>query len=89
METNPQTEESADVAVTVRLRPEQIQQLDELASKTYRRRSDLIRMAVDALTRDKAAGVFPPEADPDLAHRNPVVAPDEQPARRANGREAA
>ncbi len=43
---------SEGVVVEVHLREDQIERLDALAAKTCRRRSDLIRMAVDALGVD-------------------------------------
>lgn len=75
MDTNTQT--GGDVTVSVRLSPEQVSRLDELAGTTYRRRSDLIRLAVDSLITAEANGtILTPDPDADLRHRNPVVVPD-------------
>ena len=86
MHPNTKEPEPGEVAISARLRPEQVRGLDELAARTYRRRSDILRMAVDAILQADAAGtLFPAEADPDLARRNPVQAPDLSP----EGKEAA
>ena len=65
------------MTVSVRLSPEQVSRLDELAGATYRRRSDLIRLAVDSLITAEANGtILTPDPDADLRHRNPVLVPD-------------
>jgi predicted transcriptional regulator len=47
------TETNAE-PVTVRLPGETIARLDEMASRTYRKRSDLLRLAVDTMLEDGA-----------------------------------
>lgn len=86
MDTNMTPGGTEDVMVSARLRPDQVRSLDELAEKTYRRRSDLIRLAVDTiLAADTAGTLLAPDPDADLRHRNPVVVPDRSP----DGKEAA
>lgn len=40
------------VPVTFRLPEETVAQLDEMARRTFRKRADLIRLAVDSILRD-------------------------------------
>jgi predicted transcriptional regulator len=47
------TQETSE-PVTVRLPSETIAKLDDMAKRTYRKRSDLLRLAVDAMLEDGA-----------------------------------
>lgn len=48
------------IPVSIRLEPEQIARIDELAAKTYRRRSDILRMAVDLVLSHEGCAACPP-----------------------------
>lgn len=42
-------QEQESIAVTIRFEPDQIARLDELAKRTFRKRPDLIRLAVQQI----------------------------------------